>query len=377
MKLSHLLGLCFFFGLSACQSTDSSNMNAAYKSALIATEKWGEIDGQDVNLYTLQNKNGMQLQLSNYGALIVKALVPDRNGEFADVALGYPTLEDYQRERAGMGAVIGRYHNRIRNGQFELEGEQYQVTLNEGENSIHAGFEYQRALWTALAITTDNGPGLQLTYVSPDGSHGFPGEVRTTLTYVLTEDNAIDLRFEAGADRPTPLNYIQHAYFNLNGVSDTVLKHVVSIDADTHAAYDSSALQTGRIESLRGEAFDLIEPTEIGAHLDEIALGGYHQTYILNKKDGELKTIASIWDPESGRTMDVSTTSPTMTFYVSMGLNNSVPGKYGIEYAPFKGFCMETGFIPDSVNYPHLPSTIFGPDRRYDERVIYRFGVKP
>ncbi|WP_096085733.1 aldose epimerase family protein [Agaribacterium haliotis] len=355
----------------------SSSDDMAHKPVSPLTSRlWGHVDGKEVRLYSLQNRNGVKLVLSNYGASIIELWAPDRHGKLADIALGYPTLEDYQRELASVGPVVGRYHNRIRNGRFELDGEPYQVSVNEGQHSLHSGLEFQKAVWQAQSFDSERGPGLRLRYFSPDGSHGFPGNVTSTVTYILTHDNEIDLHFYAEADRRTPLNFIQHAYFNLNGVSATVHDHIVRIDADNHAAYDKEALQTGRIESLRGQAFDLIEPTRIGDHFDDIALGGYHQTYLLNKEAGELKTVASVYEPVSGRTMDVATTSPSITFYVAMGLNNSVPGKYDIEYAPYKGFCLEAGYVPDSVNYAHFPSTIFGPDRPYDERVIFKLGVK-
>ncbi len=352
--------------------TVSSCVNAAAFET--NREPWGKVDGRNVYLYTVTNANGMVLKMTNYGARITELHVPDRSGNLDDVVLGFDNLEQYMQPNQSIGATIGRYTNRIRGAKFKIDGKTYQLTKNEGENNIHGGGEFENVVWDSEIVEVENGTGLRFRYLSPDGSHGFPGNLESTVTYILKQDNAIEVTFEATTDKATHVNFTQHSYFNLNGARATIHEHVARIDADRYLVLDE-VFVTGEIGDLNGKAWDLSSPTRLGDNMGDIPLGGYHHNYVTNNAPRELGVVAVVEDPESGRRLTVSTTQPGVTFYAAMGLNSDIVGKYGIAYEPYIAFCIETQHHIDAANHPNFPSTLLRPGETYDETAIYDFGA--
>ena len=336
--------------------------------------EWGTVDGSPVSLYTVRNPAGAVLKMTDFGAKIVELHVPDRRGQFADIVLGFDKLEQYLAPNQSMGATIGRYANRIRDGRFEIDGTEYQLTTNEGQNTLHGAGEFEQVVWDAEFVTTKYGEGLRFHYLSPDGTHGFPGNLETTATYTLTPDNAVRILFEAESDKATHVNLTQHSYFNLNGAIAPIHDHVARIDASQYIVLDG-VLATGEIDTLDGKPWDLSKPTRLGDNLGQIPLGGYHHDYVVDKPAGKLGVVARVADPQSGRTLTVSATQPDITFYVAMGLSSDMVGKYGIQYGPYMAFCLETQHPVDAANHPGFTSTLLRPGDSYRETVVYDFGL--
>lgn len=347
---------------------------SAALSAGIERIDWGTANGQPVSLYTISNDNGMVLKMTDYGAKITELWVPDKHGELADVVLGFDSLDGYLGPNPSFGATIGRYSNRIRGAQFEIDGQVYQLAANEGDNNLHGAGEFERVVWDSEAIKNEKGHGVRFRYRSPDGSNGFPGNLDSTVTYILTPGNAVHVTFEAVTDKATHVNFTQHSYFNLNGMESLVLDHRARIYADQYLVMDG-VLATGEIEDLAGKPWDLSEWTRLGDRMQDIPLGGYHHNYVASKPAGELGLIAEFADPRSGRTLSVSTTQPGVTFYAAMGLTDKPVGKGGITYEPYSAFCLESQHHTDAANHPNFPSTLLRPGDKYEEVVIYDFGI--
>ena len=337
-------------------------------------EIWGEVDGKPVYLFSITNSNGMMLKMTNFGARITALFVPDKNGERDDVVLGFDNLQQYVDPNPSFGATIGRFANRIRNGQFVIDGEAYELTANEAPNNLHGGGEFENAVWSGEMLSSELGTGIRFSYFSRDGSLGFPGNLEAAVTYTLTHDNAVHVEFEAETDKTTHVNFTQHSYFNLNGVRKPIHDHRVRIDADTYLVMDG-VLASGEIESLAGKPWDLSDFTRLGDRMNQIPLNGYHHNYVANKPAGKLALVAEVTDPDSGRTLRVSTTQPGVVFYAAMGLTDKTVGKYGIQYGPYFGFCLETQHHIDSPNYPEFPTTLLRPGEKYREVVVYDFGL--
>ena len=336
---------------------------------------WGLVDGRPVNKYSVVNPDGATLVLSDLGAKIVSLLVPDRDGALADVVLGFDTPEEYRADTQSIGAMVGRYANRIRDGRLPVAGTEYQLVTNEGANTLHGDHEFEAVIWDAEVIKTDAVAGVRFNYVSPDGSRGFPGKLDTTITVVLTRDNAVRIDFRATSDRLTHVNLTHHGYFNLNGAKGTIHEHYVRIDAESYLVLDAEALPTGELAPLDGAAWDLRRLTRLGDRMDAIPRGGYHHNYILANRGEELEVVAEVIDPSSGRTMTVATTQPGIVFYAAMGLTEDVIGRNGQPYEPWIAFCMETQHHIDAPNNPQFPSTLLAPGETYEETVIYTFGI--
>lgn len=343
---------------------------------VIVRADWGEVNDQPVSLYTVTNPSGAILRMTDFGAKIVELHVPDRDGKLDDVVLGFDNVAQYAGpNHQSIGSTIGRYTNRIRDGRFEIDGVVYDLTKNEGPNTIHGGGEFENVVWNTEIIKTELGEGLQFRYRSPDGTHGFPGNLDATVTYVLTDDNALRVTFEAETDKATHINMTQHSYFNLNGARSTIHDHVARINATHYLVFDE-VLVTGEVDTLEGKPWDLSSPTRLGDNLDRIPLGGYHHDYIIDKPDSELAVVAEVSDPDTGRVLTVSSTQPDLTFYVAMGLTDEIVGKYGITYGPYMAFCLETQHPVDAANHPHFPSTLLRPGETYREVVTYDFDIE-
>ena len=339
-------------------------------------------DGTHVDLYTLFNDSGMKATITNYGGIVVSLLTPDRQGEMGDVVLGYDALEAYEKRNPFFGCIVGRFGNRIANGEFPLDGETFSLARNNGENHLHGGLiGFDKKVWQAKAKETEDGPTLVLKYVSPDGEEGYPGTLTVKVIYTLTNDNALKIQYYATTDKKTVVNLTNHSYFNLSaGKSDTILDHTMMINADYFTPVDNTVIPTGEIRSVSNTPLDFHSPTLIGARIndDDTQLkfgGGYDHNWIVNGEAGELRVAAKVYDENSGRVMKVLTTEPAIQFY-SGNMLPSIPGKYGLIYNNRGGLCLETQHYPDSPNKPDFPSTILGPGDTYQTTTIYKFKVK-
>jgi aldose 1-epimerase len=341
-------------------------------------------DGTRPGLYTLRNVHGMEARITNYGGIVTQLTAPDRKGVYADVVLGYDTLEEYLKGSPYFGALIGRYGNRIAKGRFTLNGSEYHLATNNGPNALHGGLKgFDKVVWTVeRASVTADGPQLKLSYLSRDGEEGYPGNLKVTAIYTLTTDNALRLNYTATTDTETVINLTQHSYFNLRGYGD-VLGHVVKINADKFTPVDSTLIPTGEMKSVDHTPFDFREPTPIGARIDgtdqQLQFArGYDHNWIINKtgEDQAVQVQATVYEPETGRVLEVSSTEPGLQFYTGNFLDGSLTGKGGRRYAFRDAFTMEPQHFPDSPNHPDFPSTALHPGETYHSAIIYRFLVR-
>jgi aldose 1-epimerase len=339
-------------------------------------------DGTAVELYTLRNAHGMEARIATYGGIVTSLTAPDRNRHYADVVLGYDNLAAYLEKSPYFGALIGRYGNRIAEGKFALDGKTYQLALNDGPNSLHGGkVGFDKVVWkVAVARVTAQGPRLTLRYLSRDGEEGYPGNLSVTATYALTEDNALRLDYIANTDRDTVLNLTQHSYFNLRGHGD-VLGHIVQIRADRFTPVDATLIPTGESRAVAGTPFDFRQPTAIGERINEpdeqLRFGkGYDHNWVLTTVAGELASDATVYEPETGRVLEVLSTQPGLQFYSGNFLDGSIVGKGGERYGLRSGFCMEPQHFPDSPNRPDFPSTVLSAGQVYRNTIVYRFATR-
>ena len=365
----------------ACQTPEKKEEAPYSKADFEAT-----VDGKETTLYTLENANGMKVTLTNYGAKIVSVFVPDKEGNMADVTLGFKSVDEYRTLDAGQGAVVGPYANRIGNAQFELNGEVYQLEVNNHNANLHSGSNsFYRQVYGAKEIITEDGPAVEMTLLSEDGASGFPGNKKVIVTYTLTEDNELKINYQATTDKATPFNLTNHVYFNLKGEGNgDVMDHIVVIDADsTTEVLNNELIPTGEIVSIKGTDMDFTSPHAIGERIDsdmpalQVA-GGYDHNYILNKDQeaGEMTFCASVYEPTSGRYMEVYTTEPAVQFYTGNFLDGSLTGRSGKKYEHRNGLCLETQHYPDSPNHPNFPNTVLEPGDTLNSTTIYKFSVK-
>ncbi|MCD8078950.1 MAG: galactose mutarotase [Bacteroides sp.] len=358
----------------ACTARDETTL-----SGLRVSDFRMELDGQLTDLYILKNSQGMEVCVTNYGARVVSVMVPDRNGEWADVVAGFPAIGAYVERKQNFGATIGRYIGRILNAEFTLDSVTYQLTKNTGEHSAHGGDPgFASRVWQAEPVSEST---LKLSYLSPDGENGFPGNLQVSLFYTVTEDNELDIRYEAQTDKPTVINLSHHSFFNISGDFHTSVEdQILYIDADYYTPYDSLKQVTGEILPVAGTPLDFTEPHRIGERIDEDWLqlnvtSGYDHNWVLNT-EGNLSLLAArLVDEKSGRTLEVYTNEPGLQVYTANGLRGAMTGKEGIAYEKRTSVCLETQHFPDSPNQPQFPSTVLRPGERYDSRCIYRFGI--
>lgn len=348
---------------------------------------WGKTpDGVEVGLYTLTNKNGMEVAITTYGGAVVSLKVPDRHGTLEDVVLGYDSLDGYVNDKVYFGAIIGRYGNRIGHAKFTLDGKTYTLAKNNGENTLHGGIKgFNKAVWTAKEIPAKDGQALELTYLSKDGEEGFPGNLHVRVVYTLTDSNELKIEYSATADKDTVVNLTNHSYFNLLGVgpgTGDVLGHVLMIEADKFTPVDSGLIPTGELRDVAGTPFDFRKPTAIGARInddnEQLKLaGGYDHNFVLRRKLGApISLAARVVEPASGRILEVWTTEPGMQLYTGNFLDGSIHGKGGVVYTKHMAFCLETQHFPDSPNHPKFPTTELKPGERYHTTTIYKFSVQ-
>lgn len=357
-------------------------------ASLLLSSPAGAIDVEDfdsIQRYTLKNDAGMSIQITNYGAIITSIHVPDRDGVLADVALGYDRVEDYINavDKPYFGAIVGRYGNRIANGKFTLDGEIYSLATNNKPNHLHGGtIGFDKVVWNAKQLKDQN--ALELSYLAKDGEEGYPGNLQITVVYTLTDDNAIVVDYHATTDKATPINLTQHTYFNLKGEGEgTILGHELMLNADRYTPVDETLIPMGELSSVTGTAFDFTKSKPIGRDIgqknQQLQFGlGYDHNWVLNKPDAtESMTLAArVYEPTSGRIMEVHTTEPGIQFYCGNFLDGRLTGKAGKPYVHRGGFCLETQHFPDSPNQAGFPSTILQPGETYKTQTRFHFSTR-
>ncbi|MBC8084706.1 MAG: galactose mutarotase [Hymenobacter sp.] len=337
--------------------------------------------GAEAQLYTLTNAHGVKATISTFGGTLTSLLVPDKAGKLGDVILGFDDVDGYQspefrKSNPYFGALIGRYGNRIKGGKFTVEGKEYTLAKNNGPNSLHGGkIGFDQVVWQAEPGTSAEGQTLKLTYQSKDGEEGYPGNLVVTVVYTLTTDDALRLDYTATTDKATPVNLTNHAYFNLShGVGKDILGHEVTLPADRYTVVDATLIPTGELRPVKGTPFDFTTPHTIGERIGQVP-GGYDHNWVLNEAGG-IHPAATVYEPTTGRTMEVTTTEPGMQFYTGNFLDGTLKGKGGTTYGKNAGFCLETQHFPDSPNQPKFPSTILRPGDTLKSTTIYKFGVR-
>jgi aldose 1-epimerase len=339
-------------------------------------------DGREVHQYTLENRSGFSAQIIDYGATLRSLTVADRNGKMQDVVLGYDSLQAYANGTAYFGAIVGRYGNRIGRGRFTLDGKEYQLTINDGENHLHGGkVGFNKVLWDAKPGDSE-GASLQLQYVSRDGEEGYPGTVTLKVTYTLTDKNELRIDYEGTTDKPTILNPTQHSYFNLSGsFNQTILDHLLMIDANGFTPVDKGLIPTGEIQDVANTPMDFRTPTAIGAHIndqnEQLTFGrGYDHNWVLNGRAGSVRKVAELYEAGSGRVMTVFTDQPGLQFYSGNFLDGSAIGKNGVAYGFRCGLCLEAQAFPDSPNKPQFPPVTLRPGQTYHQTTVYQFSTR-
>ena len=354
------------------------------KSQRITKSDFGTTaEGENVAKYTLENRDGIQVDIITYGGRITSLRTPDSEGNMKNVVLGFNNLAQYEKDNPFFGALIGRYGNRIAKGKFSLDGEEYTLAQNNGENSLHGGEKgFDKRVWDAAIEESDDSIKLKLTYVSADMEEGFPGNLTTSVTYILNTDNSLEVLYEAVTDKTTVVNLTQHAYFNLSGdFSRTILDHVLEIDADKFLPVDSGLIPTGELASVEGTPFDFRKAKLIGKDIDaeneQLQLGGgYDHCWVLNRQSAGYRSVVKAYHPETGRSLEVLTEEPGIQFYTGNFLDGTLPAPNGGTYALRSGFCLETQHYPDSPNQPEFPSVTLVPGDRYTTKTTFKFSTK-
>lgn len=348
----------------------------------IAKQEFGPTPFGTAYLYTLTNAAGLAVKITNYGAIVVSLMAADRQGQSADVVLGLDSLEQYLDRNPYYGAVCGRYANRIANGRFVLDGVEYRLATNNGPNALHGGKKgFDKVLWQEQAVTSPDGAAVKMSYLSPDGEEGYPGNLATTITYTWTDKNELRLDYHAQTDRPTVVNLTNHSYFNLCGQGvGNILEHEVTLNAGHFTPVSDKLIPTGQIQSVRGTPLDFTSPRRIGERIDQDDqqlkfAGGYDHNFVLDKKAGELSRAATVYELASGRVMEVLTTEPGIQLYTGNFLRQD-PGKGGLAYRNRHALCLETQHFPDSPNQPQFPTTVLRPGETYRQTTIYKFSTR-
>jgi aldose 1-epimerase len=376
------LVLAFILCVAAAASPTFSRIKQKSKAG-IEMRPFGQLsDGSTVNIYTLTNRNGLRAQITNYGGAVVSLTVPDAHGQMADIVLGYDEPRGYETDTFYIGAIIGRYANRIAGGQFSLGGVKYNVARNNSPNHLHGGVRgFNKVMWRARELRRKDGVALELSYLSRDGEEGYPGNLSATVTYVLTNANELRIEYRATTDKQTIVNLTNHSYFNLTGAgAGSSLGQILRLNADKFTPVNETAIPTGELMTVSGTPFDFTRGRAIGSRIeqpdDQLRLGkGYDHNFVLNKHGNELSLAADVYDPVSGRGMQVWTTEPGLQLYTANYLEKAV-GKAGKIYHPREAFCLEAEHFPDSPNRPSFPSVTLKPGGLYSQTTIYKFTVR-
>jgi aldose 1-epimerase len=372
-------------GAVACIACLSGCATSGSSAGHISKQSFGKMpDGQSVDMYTLRNSQGAEATIITYGGIVQSLKMPDRNGKFDDVVLGYDHLDGYVTNNPYFGCLVGRYGNRIGDAKFTLDGKTYTLAANNGDNHLHGGIKgFDKVLWKVVkADVGPNGPRLHLNYLSKDGEEGYPGNLNVDAIYTLTDANELRLDFKATTDKPTVCNLTHHSYFNLRGQGNgDILGHEVYIDSDKTTPVDKELITTGEYASVSGTPFDFRKPTAIGARINapdtQLQYGpGYDHNWVINKPLGKLGLHARVYEPTTGRVMEVISDEPGLQFYAGNFLDGTIRGKGGKVYPHRSGFCMEPQHYPDSPNKPNFPSVTLRPGETFKNTIIYKFSAK-
>jgi aldose 1-epimerase len=384
-QLLRLALVAVLAGGLGCASKKSQQVcgSRAADAANIDVKTFGETpDGKQVRLYSLRNAHGLKADIMTYGAIVVSLQTPDRKGQMADIVLGYDNLQDYIKSSPYFGAIVGRYGNRIAKGEFKLDGVEYTLATNDKVNHLHGGVRgFDKVVWDDKPVWEADAVGVRLSYLSKDGEEGYPGNLKATVTYMLTNKDELKIQYEATTDKATPVNLTHHGYFNLTGAQRDILGHVLALNAAKFTPVDEGLIPTGDLASVKDTPMDFTKPAEIGARIDaeyqQLKLGGgYDHNWVLNKSGKGMIVAARVSEPTTGRIMEIRTTEPAIQFYSGNFLDGTITGKGGKVYQHRWGFCLETQHYPDSPNKPDFPSTILRPGEKYETTTIYRFSAK-
>lgn len=376
-------GALYFTG---CTNTPESwqyeHIISKSKTPMIEKADFGKTpEGESVEIYTLVNRNGIQAKVMTYGAIITELQVPDRQGRFADVALGFDNLDAYLKGHPFFGAATGRYANRIGKARFMLNGTEYKLAANNGPNCLHGGIKgIDKKVWKAREVSGNAGPAVEMTYVSPDGEEGFPGNLSIRIVYTLTQADELRIDYEATTDKDTVVNLTNHSYFNLAGEGEpSVLTHVVKLNADRYTPFDETSIPLGDVVKVQGTPFDFTTPVAIGARWSELkgTPVGYDNNFVISQvRPNEMTWCAEVHEPKSGRKMTIFTTEPGVQFYTGNFLDGSLVGKSKRPYPKNSGFCLETQHFPDSPNKPQFPTTVLKPGQVFRSSTVHKFSVQ-
>lgn len=363
------LVFAMFIGSCAPKKSDSPKIS-------VMKESFGTADGKPVYLYTLKNTSGMEVKVTNYGAIITSIMVPDRNGKMGDVVLGFDSLSGYTAANPYFGALVGRCANRIAKGKFVLDGREYTLAVNDGPNHLHGGIKgFNKVVWDGNEFSDSARAGVTLTYLSKDNEEGYPGNLQVTVTYTLGNNNQLTTVIEAVTDKATPVNLCNHTYFNLSEADTNILGHEVLLKATRYTEVDANLIPTGNLPAVAGTPMDFTTAHPIGERIADVP-GGYDHNYVLDKKPGEMGFVANVYDPRTGRGLIVMTTQPGVQFYTGNFLDGTITGKGGKVYGKHYGFCLETQHFPDSPNQPSFPNVILKPGEKYQETTVWQFVIK-
>ena len=383
--LLFLIGLCLFVISCGKETTPEGEIDKMVEENQIKEEPKMDIqkqafgqmpDGQKVDLYVLTNGKGLSAKIMTYGATLVSLGVPDRNGDIDDITLGCDSLEGYMTASPYFGSTVGRYANRIAKGKFTLEGVEYTLATNNEENHLHGGIKgFDKVLWQAEPFREEKMVGVKFVYFSKDGEEGYPGNLACTMTYMMNDKNELNIIYEAETDKATPVNLTHHSYFNLAGQGEgNILSHELLLDANKYTPVDAGLIPTGEIRDVADSPMDFTTPHTIGERIDQVE-GGYDHNFVLRSGGGALALAARVYEPKTGRIMEIYTTEPGIQFYSGNFLDGTITGKAGTVYKQHYGFCLEPQHFPDSPNRPNFPSAILEPGAKYLSRITLKFSV--
>ena len=371
--------LCVWAVAALLMAACTPKAEKATDSGLLQSNFRTEVDGKKTDLYILRNKNNMEVCITNFGGRIVSVMVPDKDGQMRDVVLGFDSIQDYISKPSDFGASIGRYANRINQGKFTLDGVEYQLPRNNYGHCLHGGPQgFQYRVYDAVQL---NPQELQLTYVAKDGEEGFPGNITCKVLMKLTDDNAIDIQYEAETDKPTIVNMTNHSYFNLDGDAGSNAEHLLTIDADYYTPVDSTFMTTGEIVPVEDTPMDFRTPMPVGERINDFDFvqlkngNGYDHNWVLNAKGDINRRAATLKSQKTGIVLDVYTNEPGVQVYAGNFLDGSLTGKKGITYNQRASVCLETQKYPDTPNKPEWPSAVLRPGEKYMSQCIFKFSV--
>lgn len=363
---------------AACNTAEEKTEPAnAAPEAQMKQEKWGTVDGKDVYLYTLTNKSGATIKITNYGGIVTSWVTPDKNGKSTSIVLGFDSLSGYLAKPPYFGAIIGRYGNRIAKGSFKIDTTTYTLAKNNGVNHLHGGDKgFDKVVWHGLTKkSSPSSTSITLHYVSLDGEEGYPGNLKVDVTYILTDENELSIEYSAETDKPTVVNLTNHSYFNLTGdPSKTILDHSLQVNADKYTPVDKGLIPTGELKEVKGTAFDFLQPHTIGERIASVE-GGYDHNFVLTRKEKGLELVATLSDSISGRKLEVFTEEPGLQFYSGNFLDGTIKTSNGTAINKYAALCLETQHFPDAPNQPAFPSTLLKPGEKYHTITKYKVSV--